>query len=241
VARLATAALAGCAGIALVPAVASGHTEISPDRVRGGASQLFTLHVEDERADAVTTRVALQLPAGVELVALPRSEAWRARANGRVVTWLSGGVDGSVTLRIRLRLPDRAGELRFPAVQTYSNGDVDRWIGPDAAEQPAAAIRVRPGPPESDRGDSADGQGDGTAGGDPGATTGGATTGGATTGGASTSDRATTGGGGGVGEAAGNENSDEGGGGSTGLVVGVAAAALILGVLASVALRRRTQ
>jgi periplasmic copper chaperone A len=237
VARLATAALAGCAGIALVPAVASGHTEISPDRVRGGASQLFTLHVEDERADAVTTRVALQLPAGVELVALPRSEAWRARANGRVVTWLSGGVDGSVTLRIRLRLPDRAGELRFPAVQTYSNGDVDRWIGPDAAEQPAAAIRVRPGPPESDGGDSADGQGGGTAGGDPGATT----DGGATTGGASTSDRATTDGGGGVGEAAGNENSDDGRGGSTGLVVGVAAAALILGVLASVALRRRTQ
>jgi uncharacterized protein len=33
-------------------------------------------------------------------------------------------------------------ELAFPAVQTYSNGEIVRWIGPPDAEEPAPTVAV---------------------------------------------------------------------------------------------------
>jgi periplasmic copper chaperone A len=40
-------------------------------------------------------------------------------------------------------VPDKAGStLAFPAVQTYSSGEVVRWIGPPDAEEPAPQVKL---------------------------------------------------------------------------------------------------
>jgi hypothetical protein len=38
------------------------------------------------------------------------------------------------------RLPDQPSTLEFPALQTYSSGEVVRWIGPPDSEEPAALV-----------------------------------------------------------------------------------------------------
>ena len=42
------------------------------------------------------------------------------------------------------KVPAAQGKLVFPAVQTYSNGDVVRWIGDPDADTPAPRVTVTP-------------------------------------------------------------------------------------------------
>ena len=46
-------------------------------------------------------------------------------------------------------VPDKAGgTLAFKAVQTYSNGEVVRWIGPPDADEPAPQVKLTSAPAE---------------------------------------------------------------------------------------------
>src|SRR5262249_16815327 len=54
--------------------------------------------------------------------------------------------------RLLVALPDVGDAISFPALQTYSNGDVVRWVdptGPDApaAEHPAPTVKLTAGTP----------------------------------------------------------------------------------------------
>ena len=51
---------------------------------------------------------------------------------------------------LSLGMPDRAGTaLTFKALQTYSNGEVVRWIGGPDAEEPAPQVRLAAAEPEA--------------------------------------------------------------------------------------------
>ena len=59
------------------------------------------------------------------------------------VTWSGGRIRPGEfqEFGVSFRTPEEAGtELAFPAIQTYSNGEVVRWIGPEEGEaaEPAA-------------------------------------------------------------------------------------------------------
>jgi hypothetical protein len=41
--------------------------------------------------------------------------------------------------------------VRFPAVQTYGDGQIQNWIGPDGAEEPAPSVEVTAGQAGGDR------------------------------------------------------------------------------------------
>jgi hypothetical protein len=44
---------------------------------------------------------------------------------------------------ISVKIPGKAGDiLTFKALQTYSNGEVVRWIGPPNADEPAPRVTV---------------------------------------------------------------------------------------------------
>ena len=60
------------------------------------------------------------------------------------VTWEGGAIAPGEFDEFVLsgRAPGTRGALIFPAVQTYSNGDVVRWIGDPGADSPAPRVTV---------------------------------------------------------------------------------------------------
>lgn len=63
------------------------------------------------------------------------------------VTWTGGSIaPGELDeFGMTARMPEGGrGELVFPAVQTYSSGEVVRWIGPPDSDTPAPLVTVTP-------------------------------------------------------------------------------------------------
>jgi Domain of unkown function (DUF1775) len=60
------------------------------------------------------------------------------------IHWIGQGIppDGYAEFRFLARNPVRSGEIRWPVVQTYANGEVERWIGPPGSETPASRTRL---------------------------------------------------------------------------------------------------
>jgi hypothetical protein len=63
------------------------------------------------------------------------------------VTWEGGEIkaDEFQEFGMSFAVPEDAGTYQFPTVQTYSNGDVVRWIGPEDSDEPAPALTVEEG------------------------------------------------------------------------------------------------
>jgi hypothetical protein len=70
------------------------------------------------------------------------------------VTWTGGRIrpgefqEFGVSFQVPEEQPGT--ELAFPAVQTYSNGEVVRWIGPSDADAPAPTVAVTEPAPEDE-------------------------------------------------------------------------------------------
>ena len=149
--RVVASGVAAVAALVLAVTPAAAHNEWDPETAAPGSVVDLTLFVEDEQPDAGTTTVELFFPAPITVAALPALPGWTATpmdgelggpASG--VTWAGGPAPGDVELPIRLGpLPNEPGRLQFKAVQTYDNGEVDRWIDdwPEGAPEPPA-----PGP-----------------------------------------------------------------------------------------------
>jgi periplasmic copper chaperone A len=149
--RVIASAVAATAALVLVAAPVAAHNEWEPETAAPGSIIDLTLFVEDEQPDAGTTTVELHFPVPITVAALPAVQGWTATLmDGELggpatgVTWAGGPAPGDVDLPIRLGpLPNEPGRLQFKTVQTYDNGEVDRWIDdwPAGAAEPPA-----PGP-----------------------------------------------------------------------------------------------
>jgi uncharacterized protein len=144
--RRALAALAAL--LALPVAAALAHVEVEPQRAPAGSDARLTFEVPNERPDAATTRIAIQLPAGVTAGPASRSHGWRVRTSSRRVTLVAPRgqeLTGEQRARfpLRLQLPLRPGStLTFKVLQTYDDGEVERWIAPPGTSEPAPRVRL---------------------------------------------------------------------------------------------------
>jgi uncharacterized protein YcnI len=149
--RLVVSGLAAGAALVLAALPAAAHNEWEPATAAPGSVIDLTLFVEDEQDAAGTTSVELFFPSPITVAALPAVPGWTATLmDGQLggpasgVTWTGGPAPDDLELPIRLGpLPDQPGRLQFKTVQTYDNGDVERWIDdwPEGAPEPDA-----PGP-----------------------------------------------------------------------------------------------
>ena len=144
--RALAAALA--AVVALPVTAALAHVEVKPKRAPAGAETRLTFEVPNERPDATTTSIAIQLPAGVRAGTTRRSGGWRVRWSDRRVTLvatggreLRGAERGQFPLELQLPLRPRT-TLTFKVLQTYDDGEIVRWIGPPGTSEPAARLRL---------------------------------------------------------------------------------------------------
>lgn len=158
------AAAAAC--IACVGAVpAQAHVTIHPNVLPAGGFSVVDVRVPNERDKASTTKVDVQFPAGFIFVSTQPVPGWSAKVitrklaepveifgekhseeTDRVVFTASGkGVEPGqfVEFPLSVRTPDKVkSPLTFKALQTYSNGEVVRWIGAPDAEKPAPQVAI---------------------------------------------------------------------------------------------------
>jgi uncharacterized protein YcnI len=145
----------------VLPATAGAHVTLSPDSVPADGFVRFTVNVPNERDDASTVKVSLQLPPGLTFVGFQPKPGWKrtitmvkldkpVTVEGvkitetvGTVTW-SGGKIGPGEFDqfgVSAHVPPTVGAtLVMPATQTYSDGELVRWIGAQDADEPAPHI-----------------------------------------------------------------------------------------------------
>ncbi|MEZ5102454.1 MAG: DUF1775 domain-containing protein [Thermoleophilia bacterium] len=138
------------------PALA--HVQVLPARVAPGDPVLFTVLVPNE-AGTPTTTVELRVPDGVVPFSFEPVTGWkrteRRAANGALegVVWRGSLPVGSfVRFAFLAATPERPGELRWRALQTYADGTVVRWIGAPGSDEPAAVTVVSADAPRQNAG-----------------------------------------------------------------------------------------
>jgi periplasmic copper chaperone A len=160
--RTAVVGTAAAAAVLLLAVPALAHITITPDSVPAGTAAVLTFHVPNEEAHANTTQVDMQIPTTHPIAQLLVKPVPGWKISVRAVTLAKPVVtdDGQFTQAVSEviwsggqivpgqfqdftvsadPLPQGVSQMVFKAIQTYSNGDVVRWI--DLAQ---------PGQPEPD-------------------------------------------------------------------------------------------
>lgn len=151
--RAILAALCVGAAILLLPAAAFAHARVSPAVSVANKLQLYSLAVPTEKSGLTTTRLVMTVPAGFGIdsfVAPPGPWHVQLAQNGSgdnaVITrvTLTGGhtPTGEDTLFQFLAQPSAAKTYTFGVEQTYSDGSIVNWTGPESSEAPAPTIQA---------------------------------------------------------------------------------------------------
>jgi uncharacterized protein YcnI len=136
----------------VVAATASAHAKVSPPVVVAKAGQVFTLAVPTEKDGATTTAVELTPPQGFSIDSFVAAPGWKRDvqqtgsgedATITKVTWSGGAVPtGEATDFGFVATPARSGDYTFGVRQTYSDGTVVNWSGPESSDTPSASIEA---------------------------------------------------------------------------------------------------
>ena len=157
--RTAVVGLTATAGIALFAIPALAHITITPGSAQAGSAAELTFRVPNEEAKADTVKVDVQIPTdhpiaqllvkpvlgwtiSVKTITLAKPLVTDDGSFSQAVsevTWSGGQIapgqfqDFSVSAD---PLPQGLAQMTFKAIQTYSNGDVVRWIDVQQPGQP---------------------------------------------------------------------------------------------------------
>jgi periplasmic copper chaperone A len=171
IARRALFVIAGMtAAVLAIAAPAAAHVTVNPSTAEPGGSVTLAFQVPNELDNADTTKVEVFLPAAHPIadVSVRPLPGWTVHVTTAKLTTPISGDDGQVTEAVsqitwsggRIApgrfeafdvsmgpLPKGADTLYFKALQTYSSGEVVRWIdipavGDPEPEHPAPSIRL---------------------------------------------------------------------------------------------------
>ena len=155
------------AGLLGVASPATAHVTLQPTEAPADGFTRLNVRVPNERDNASTTKVRVQFPPGFYFISHEPVEGWSvdvkmrkldaARRGVRREDHRGGrrGLDQHVRARasapgqfrdfgLSVKMPNEpAGKaLTFKALQTYTGGEVVRWIGPPDAEEPAPQVTL---------------------------------------------------------------------------------------------------
>jgi uncharacterized protein YcnI len=137
----------------VVAADASAHAEVSPDVVEAKALQLFSLAVPTEKENAHTTEVEMTPPSGFGIDSFVPSAGWNRSVQStrsgeeavvQKVTWTRGNVPtGEDAFFQFLASTNAAKTFTFKLRQTYSDGSIVDWSGPESSDTPAPTVEAK--------------------------------------------------------------------------------------------------
>jgi uncharacterized protein YcnI len=140
--RFALSALVALGALSIT-ATAWAHAEVSPPVALAGAGQVFTLAVPTEKEAATTTKVELTTPDGFDVDSFIAAPGWTRTAAKNTVTWRGGVVPtGEVAAFSFLASTKSSGTYTFQVRQTYSDGTIVDWSGPDSSDTPAPVVQA---------------------------------------------------------------------------------------------------
>ncbi|MET7488942.1 YcnI family protein [Streptomyces sp. NPDC005538] len=180
--RAGTVAALATAGVLAAAGAASAHVTVHPESYAKGATDgVLTFRVPNEEDKASTTKVQVYLPTDHPVlgVLVTPQNGWTAKVttsklktpvktdDGTItdavseITWTGGKIGAGQYEDFNVafgQLPDDTDQLSFKTLQTYSDGDVVRWIeeaaaGDDEPENPAPVLKLTA--KESEDGDAA--------------------------------------------------------------------------------------
>ena len=160
-----TLTLLAIAGALVGVPAASAHVTVNPNEAAADSFSRFAIRVPNELPNADTTKVVVRLPKGLFFVSFQPKPGWKrtvtmekldppVELEGEMqtervatVTWEGGKIAPGEfdEFGMSAKVPDAPGQtLAFPANQTYSNGEVERWIGAPDSETPAPRVTLGP-------------------------------------------------------------------------------------------------
>lgn len=150
--RLLVALVAVSLLVGVLAAAASAHARVSPAVSLSGQLQLYSLAVPTEASAALTTKVVLTLPRNFSIDSFAPSPGWHrvlqqtGRGENSViqrVIWSGGHIpSGEDAVFQFLAEPAAPGTYTFTVQQTYSDGRVVNWSGPESSDAPAPVIQA---------------------------------------------------------------------------------------------------
>lgn len=141
-------------GSLVLAAGASAHARVSPPESVTNKLQLFSLAVPTEKSNLTTTKIVMTVPNGFGIDSFaPPPPGWQmsqqtsGSGNNAVitkVTWTGGHTPtGEDSLFQFLATPASNGTYTFTVQQTYSDGSIVNWAGPESSDAPAPTIDAK--------------------------------------------------------------------------------------------------
>lgn len=137
-------------GALAVASAAYAHAHVSPPVVVAKLGQEFALDVPTEKENATTAAVEFTPPAGFSIDSFVAAPGWsrvvQSTGTGEntvvtKVTWSGGKVPtGEAASFHFLASTDASKTYSFSVRQTYSDGSVVDWSGPESSDTPAPTI-----------------------------------------------------------------------------------------------------
>jgi uncharacterized protein YcnI len=132
---------------------AFAHAVLSPPVAKAKTDQVFTLAVPTEEENATTTTVELTPPADFSIDSFAPAAGWKREVQQtgegedtaiQKVTWSGGQVPTEEDAVFQfVGSGDLAKTYSFDVRQTYSNGKVVDWSGPESSDTPAPTIEAK--------------------------------------------------------------------------------------------------
>jgi uncharacterized protein YcnI len=145
-------AVGALVGALAVTGTAWAHATLSPPVTKAQKLQLFTLAVPTEKENASTTKIELVVPDGFAIDSFAPSPDWKrdvktqgsgAEAVVQDVTWSGGATpSGEDSVFSFLASPSSDKTYTFTVKQTYSDGSIVEWSGPESSDTPAPTIEA---------------------------------------------------------------------------------------------------
>ncbi|TYB49583.1 YcnI family protein [Actinomadura chibensis] len=170
--RIGAVAALSAASVLGLASAASGHVTANPKTAEKGSYTKVSFRVPNERDDASTTKLVVNLPADHPLssVSVRPTPGWTAKVEkaklpqpiktegGELteavsrITWSGGKIEPGQFQEFDVSLgplPTDTDQLLFKTDQTYSNGEVVKWEenpgeGANEPEHPAPALKLVP-------------------------------------------------------------------------------------------------
>ena len=151
--KVTLAVVTALAAALVYASVASAHAELSPPVVLSNQSQLFTLAVPTERENSTTSKVELTPPSGFSIDSFVPAPGWKRSVQQTgsgedtsitKVTWTGGDTPTEEDAVFQfLAVADSSKTYTFSVRQTYSDGSVVDWTGPESSDTPAPTIEAK--------------------------------------------------------------------------------------------------
>lgn len=149
-----------------LPALA--HVTLRADNTEPEGFAVYTVRVPNESESANTVSIEVQMPEGFGASRVKPMPGWDISLADGVLTIEATGDNPGIApgefqeFQFQARNPAEPGDLVFPAIQTYDDGEVANWTGPEDADEPAPVVTIGAPAEGEDDGADADASGDDT-------------------------------------------------------------------------------